>query len=198
MSSVDWQWVSAFVIAALLSWPFNRLVRMLFRNQMRHCAQSIVDRDRTRQVSVDAKFREIETHFDMESAPLIGKVERILYIFGIMFTGAYAIISGWLVLKAFNTWLEGLELAGVPANPAAAATAPATTQGQQDPADYQRERDRLQEERNRLKADRMSYYHLYLYGNALSLLTGLALGVIGLQIRMALPDLLHRVKDALP
>ena len=88
---------------------------------------------------------EITSHFDMTFAPIIGILERIIYIAGIMF-GAYVLISGWLVMKAFNAWLMTTELEGPRAK------------------------------------ERMAYYHLYLYGNALSLITGLVLGFIGLHL----------------
>ena len=50
----------------------------------------------------------------MTSAPIIGILERIIYIIGIMFGGAFALISGWLVMKAFNTWLQTEELKAHP------------------------------------------------------------------------------------
>jgi uncharacterized metal-binding protein len=108
---------------------------------MRRCAREIAEPGQA-----DNVFRQIEEHFAMESAPLIGTIERVIYVFGIMFAGAYALISGWLVLKAFSAWLQGSELQPNPIR------------------------------------GRMAYYHLYLYGNALSLMTGLALGFVGLQL----------------
>lgn len=135
-----WPWITAFIIMSIASLPLNFIIGKLFSLQMKRLATQIATTE-----------NEIRSHFDMNFAPIIGILERIVYIAGIMFGGAYVLISGWLVMKAFNAWLMTTELA--------------------DP---------------RTKG-RMAYYHLYLYGNALSLIAGLVLGFIGLHLA-AWPD----------
>jgi hypothetical protein len=121
---LDLAWLLAFFAASAMSWLVNPIVHWLHQRNLQK------------------ESKEVQDHFDMAFAPTIGKLERVLYIYAIMYApggSAFAIISGWLVMKAFSVWLERTDA-------------------------------------------RMRPYHLYLYGNALSLLAGLALGSIGLML----------------
>jgi len=47
---------------------------------------------------------EVNAH-DLPFAAIIGNLERVLYIYGVV-TSQYAVISGWLVMKAFFLWIR--------------------------------------------------------------------------------------------
>ncbi len=161
----SWVWILSFLIAAFAgSWSVNPIVFRLFDAEMRRCAAKLVNDDQRMETSAEDEYKLIKKHFDMELAPLIGKVERVIYVFGIMFGGAFALISGWLVLKAFAAWVGEIRRPETPEN--------VTTSVE------------------KTSAPRLAYYHLYLYGNALSLLAGLALGLVGLHLTVYLPHLL--------
>jgi uncharacterized metal-binding protein len=100
--------------------------------------------------SLEKEKQLVRDKYDMEFAPIIGNLERVVYVYSVM-QASYAVLSGWLVMKAFTAWLEQK---GV--NP----------------------------------EERMRYYHLYLYGNVLSLFGGLAAGAIGLAISKALSQVM--------
>jgi hypothetical protein len=192
------QWLTAFVAVSILSLLAHFAVRGLFDLQMNHCAKTIVllelrSRNPGTNVTnapadlVTAKYQQIHDHFDLGSAAIIGMIERIFYIFAIMFGGAFAVMSGWLVLKAFNTWLEGFEIRSESVDELATSVLSATRRNAALPeiADIaQRAKDAAD---TRDKAKRMAYYHLYLVGNGLSLAAGIALGFLGLQLAARWP-----------
>jgi len=157
-------WIASFLLAAVIAGLLNWPVRNVFIMQLGRAADEISSKTRKPKPEV---LKDLENHFDLPTASLIGKLERILYVFGIMFGGAFAIISGWLVLKAFNTWLEVFE-----------QTQPGPLGTSQNAAGKAAE----QQAANDKKLSRMIYYHLYLVGNAMSLMMGITLGFLGLQL----------------
>jgi hypothetical protein len=79
----------------------------------------------------------------------IGRLERVLYIFGVM-SGHYELITGWLVMKAFFGWIKS-----------------------ENTADVQ---EGVVDDGTSAVLDR---FNSFLIGNLLSLLIGLACGVGG-------------------
>lgn len=174
VAAYNWFWLLSFLLAVSASWPTNKLVGKLFQRQMRACARQIVEGRNVPpdkiEDAAEAEYKIIFKHFDLDTAARIGKWERVIYVFGVMFGGgAWSLISGWLVLKAFNGWLEGMEISK-PTSEAANLPLPTVTASAAVAADASS------------KANRMIYYHLYLFGNALSLMAGVALGFVGLQL----------------
>jgi hypothetical protein len=137
---VDLPWLGAFILATGLTYfPVHPLVYKMHDKQLGEIVKKSPNKTLE---SVEKEKQAVRDRYDMEFAPIIGSLERVLYVYCVM-QGAYALLSGWLVMKAFTAWLEQK---GV--NP----------------------------------AERMRYYHLYLYGNILSLFGGLAAGAIGLAV----------------
>lgn len=133
--------IGLVAIASLLSVLLNGIVANLHSTQFRCLIAANLDK---RIGEIKQEYEQIASDLDMQFAATIGKVERVLYIIAVAL-GQYALISGWLVLKAFSAWLRPRE---------------------QEP-----------------KA--MNYYHLYLYGNLLSLLLGVGLGMLALGLSKA-------------
>src|SRR3954463_8384103 len=159
----DWNWVLAFLFVAFLSWPANYLVGLAFRSQMRNCAERVAHARTSPQAAditqINREYEAIFAHFDLATAARIGVLERILYAFGIMFGGAFAIISGWIVLKAFNSWLEGFEVRRKTEETALVLLG-ATQVG---PDEVRRQIEEIKKaESGGAHVSRMVYYHLYL------------------------------------
>ena len=177
-----WHWILAFLFVAFLSWPANALVGFLFRRQMRKCAVRVATakyagRDATLQ-EIETEYNAIFNHFDLVTAARVGVMERIIYAFAIMFGNAFALISGWIVLKAFNSWLEGFEIRQKSEDTALALLGAA----QIGPDEIRAQIEAIKSGSRGTSVSRMVYYHLYLLGNGLSLMTGIALGFIGLEL----------------
>jgi hypothetical protein len=101
---VDLPWLLAFFVASLLSYfPVHQLVRNLHQRQF----SRIVEKSRDKTLGgIEDEEKALGRHFDMEFAGTIGKAERIVYVFSVMYGNAFAVLSGWLVMKAFTKWLE--------------------------------------------------------------------------------------------
>jgi hypothetical protein len=164
--NIDWAWLIAFAIASALSFfPIHWIVLKLHDRRMN---REIEGNENLTGIQRKEKKEALLSHFDLEFAGTIGKLERIVYIFSVMYGAAFAVLSGWLVMKAFTTWLEKQDPnEDLPPAPATAGTPPSAP-----PAD---------------KATMMRIYHLYLYGNVLSLLSGLGLGALGVAVAKILP-----------
>jgi hypothetical protein len=91
----------------------------------------------------------------------VGRTERLLYIYAIA-SGVYALLSGWIVLKAFFGWIYESKLPEL------------VEEGQ-------RHESALQLSRRKLVG-----FYLYIYGNALSLIAAVVLTYVGLTIAAAL------------
>ncbi|MBV9180825.1 MAG: hypothetical protein JO356_05885 [Acidobacteria bacterium] len=103
-----------------------------------------------------------EDPLHLPEAKNIGKLERILYIWAVMFS-EYHLIAGWLVLKAFFDWQAGREQA----------------EGRED-ARTLKESTHTERQRNEQSHKRkLTVLHIYVEGNGLSLLAGLCSGAVG-------------------
>jgi hypothetical protein len=186
-------WLLSFFLMVAIVWATDWPVRNIFVEQLDRASKYIAKKTGDQESEVLTKLQD---HFDLDTASLIGKLERILYVFGIMFGGAFAIISGWIVLKAFNTWLEVFE------------------EGQQRSTDLTqiivghavaKTLEKVPEEienykkgttAQKAKVSRMVYYHLYLIDNATSLMAGVTLGFIGLQLAAWAPVVIAKLCGA--
>lgn len=94
-------------------------------------------------------------HLDMGAK--IGNIERILYIYSVVIS-KYEIIGGWLILKTFWGWIGQ-----IPMGTSKGASSNVSDADDYDPKNRQHE---------------LLTYYLYTYGNGLSLLFGILLGLI--------------------
>lgn len=135
--------IIGFLAGSILAICGNFIVFRLHRMQIQKLF--VVDDNTTEKAKRDA-YDKLLGEFDMRFAGLIGKTERILYVYSVMLN-QFSLLGGWLVMKAFFGWL---------------------TKPRSNPRDG------------------LPYYHLYLYGNALSILCGLLCGSIGDCVRTAI------------
>ena len=81
---IDPRLAQAIVFVAtcvIIWWPGNVLIWQLWR--------------------LIARFAKVEVGVPTRLAPIVGGLERVLYVFAVM-SGKYEVITGWLVMKAFS------------------------------------------------------------------------------------------------
>jgi hypothetical protein len=139
--------ILGFLVGTILAYsPGHWFVGKLFERR-KNIVETRLKADlerRHEEHTVEEELENFQHELDLENAVVIGKWERALYVYSVMF-GQFSLLSGWLVMKAFFGWLGT------------------------------KEQEREQEQARW----RMRKYHLYLYGNLWSLLTGLGCGAIG-------------------
>ena len=133
----------SFALAAVLAiWPGNLFVKHIHRMAF----------DRVPKSAASQEFIELE--FRSVGAAWIGRVERVIYVFGIMF-GQSGVITAVIILKAFFNWTDKF-----------------LAMSQDQNADI--------DARKQNYTDIISNYHVYLVGNLLSIIVGLFWGEVGI------------------
>jgi hypothetical protein len=136
----------SFLLACVLStWPGNFLIRTTY-SWILGAANSPVPNKTMKAWLEDLSPGGDLAEFRSKTAWIIGALERVIFIYALMF-GQPGLITGVLILKAFFSWTEQRATA----DPAATAAA---------------------ESARRLET--IAHYHTYVIGNFLSLLTALA------------------------
>jgi hypothetical protein len=110
---VDLPAILGFLVGTFLAYfPGHRFVGALFerrrsivKTRMEADLEKTLKRDTADYKSkVEEEVETFERELDLENAVVIGKWERALYVYSVMFN-QFSLLSGWLVMKAFFGWL---------------------------------------------------------------------------------------------
>jgi hypothetical protein len=148
---IDFPSISAFILVNVVSFLCVGWIIQALCDQRLH-----VDRTEQRAAQMSSAFRKM---LDMRFGWHIGNIERIIYIYAIMFD-KLSLLTAWVILKAFFGWLEKPKLGSSAQMDGIAAS---SAEGISDEA-----------------VATITAFYSYIYGNGISLLSGVFLAHVGL------------------
>jgi hypothetical protein len=157
----DWAVVmTSFVIACVLSgWPGNQFIQMVFHLMLSH-RRGPGGKGTMKEFLNGLKEDPQLAAFRAETSRTIGSLERVIYIFAIMF-GLFPLITGVLILKAFYGWTDK------------SGTAKGTDEsGTAKPSEEEMEINAMHAQ--------IAHFHTYIIGNFLSVMVAMLFGFLAL------------------
>lgn len=92
-----------FFVANLISWvAADNFIQGLYDKRFNEIVKSNPDQTLR---DAQAKSEAWRNKLDLEFGKRIGRIERVFYIYAVMFT-QFSLLSAWVILKAFYGWIQ--------------------------------------------------------------------------------------------
>jgi hypothetical protein len=153
-AGIDLPGLIAFLVVCTISWFFaDNLIQYFYTRRLHSVVQRSPDQTIGKIAQEEDAWRR---RLALDFGRIIGRLERIFYIYALMFD-ALGVLTSWVILKAFFGWIQS------------------PSSSQPDDADGART---------------MLSFYLYIYGNALSILSAILLYRLALVLSNILRQLL--------
>lgn len=98
---IDFPILIGFLFSNLISWLFiDYIITYFYKRRFSDLSEALDKKPSEKLVLIE----EWQLKLDIDFGKRIGRLERVLYIYAIMF-GKTAILGAWIVLKAFFGWI---------------------------------------------------------------------------------------------
>src|SRR5688572_29969781 len=100
---IDLPAFGGFGLACLLSWLFaDVIIQNLYRKRFKEMLESNLNLTHAQDKEA---MKDWNKKLDLAFGKRIGRIERVFYIYAIMFNGL-TLLSAWVILKAFYGWIQ--------------------------------------------------------------------------------------------